>query len=427
MADKRIKVLTISDHPLLPSGVGTQTRYIIEALLKTGKFEVMSFGGAMNHRDYTPFRVEGHNDLWSVVPIDGYGDPPRLRAMVNEWKPDIIYFMTDPRFYHWLWNMAHEIRDKVPMIYYHVWDNKPYPTYNKSFYDSNDFIATISKVTSDIVQVVSPDVPEQYIPHAVDSEIFKPATSASDRIKCAEWKNNIPHTKTESGDDKMIFFWNNRNARRKQSGTLLYWWKDFLDIVGHDKAILIMHTDVHDSHGQPLDFIIQHLGIDQGQVMFSTNKLHPEDLAKFYKIADCTLNISDAEGFGLATLESLSSGTPIIVTMTGGLQEQVTDGENWFGIGIEPASKSIIGSMSVPFIYEDRISKEDFVQALVDIYNMDPKDRENLGKMGREHVLKNYNFKDFNKTWVDTMLNLHERCGSWENRKNYKSWELIEL
>ena len=83
-----------------------------------------------------------------------------------------------------------------------------------------------------------------------------------------------------------------------------------------------------------------------------------------YNIADCTLNISDAEGFGLATLESLSCQTPIIVNMTGGLQEQVTDGDDWFGIGIEPASKAIIGSQSVPYIYEDRISKEDFKAAL---------------------------------------------------------------
>jgi hypothetical protein len=28
MTDKKIKVLTISDHPLSPSGVGTQTKYM---------------------------------------------------------------------------------------------------------------------------------------------------------------------------------------------------------------------------------------------------------------------------------------------------------------------------------------------------------------------------------------------------------------
>ena len=42
--DKKIKVLTLGDMPLSPSGVGTQTKYMCEALLKTGKFKIISFG-----------------------------------------------------------------------------------------------------------------------------------------------------------------------------------------------------------------------------------------------------------------------------------------------------------------------------------------------------------------------------------------------
>ena len=37
-----------------------------------------------------------------------------------------------------------------------------------------------------------------------------------------------------------------------------------------------------------------------------------------YNIADVTINIASNEGFGLATCESLMSGTPIIVNVTGG-------------------------------------------------------------------------------------------------------------
>ena len=50
----------------------------------------------------------------------------------------------------------------------------------------------------------------------------------------------------------------------------------------------------------------------------------------------------------MATLESLSCGTPIIVNMTDGLREQVTDGKSWFGIGLEPDSKAIIGHNNYP-------------------------------------------------------------------------------
>ena len=150
-------------------------------------------------------------------------------------------------------------------------------------------------------------------------------------------------------------------------------------------------------------------------------------MAHLYNLADCTINISDAEGFGLATLESLSTETPIIVTMTGGLQEQVTDGENWFGIGIEPASKAIIGSQQVPYIYEDRISKEDFIDALNKIYAMPKEELAELGRKGREHVLKNYNFEDYQSTWVNLLEEIYQKYGSWEDRKGYQAWKMVQL
>ena len=94
--------------------------------------------------------------------------------------------------------------------------------------------------------------------------------------------------------------------------------------------MLLMHTEVKDPHGQDLEAIVNHLGLNKGQVLFSQQKVDLHNLAIMYNMADCTINISDAEGFGLATLESLSCGTPIIVNMTGGLQEQVEhEGKIW--------------------------------------------------------------------------------------------------
>ena len=421
MAAKKIKVLTISDHPLLPSGVGTQTKYIIEALLETGNFEIVSLAGAIKHDDYRPVRIPEWGENWTLIPTDGYANPDILRSALRQHRPDILYFMTDPRFYEWLWMMESEVRESVPMIYYHVWDNYPYPTYNGVWYKSNDFIASISKVTSDIVRTVAPEVEEKYIPHAVDPKFFFKRTDTDSLRKISELRKSI------NAVGKTVFVWNNRNARRKQPGSLLFWFKKFLDKVGHDKALLVMHTDLRDQHGQPLDYLADSLGLNQGQIVFSTAKLTPEDLALMYNMADCTLNISDAEGFGLGTLESLACGTPIIVNMTGGLQEQITDGENYFGVGLKPASKAIIGSLQVPYIREDRINEDEFVDALEYIHNMSPSERDDLGKLGIEHVIKNYNFDNFKQTWVKTMTDLYEKNGSWENRKNYSSWKVTEI
>ena len=420
MTEKKIKIFTISDMPLSPSGVGIQTKNVIESLLKTGKFQVITFGGAIKHPKHDPIKTEEWGDDWVIFPVDGFGNPDMVRSVIRNHRPDLLWFMTDPRFFGWLWEIEDEIRSQIPMVYYHVWDNFPAPMYNAKFYNSTDVICAISKVTHAIVEEVAPEVESYYIPHAVDSEVFKPLG----RIAA----ENLRKNQLEDSKDKFVFFWNNRNARRKQSGTLLYWFKEFLERVGEDKATLIMHTEPKDPNGQDLEHIAKELNMhDNGQVFFSKQKYPPNVLAEIYNMVDCTINISDAEGFGLATLESLSCGTPIIVNMTGGLQEQVTDGENWFGIGLEPVSKAVIGSQDIPYIYEDRLNKEEFIDALTTMLETSEEDRDKMGEAGREHVMKNYNFEDFIKRWPELLEDIHNRYGSWETRKGYKTWTFEEV
>ena len=350
------KILVIADSPLAPSGVGTQTKYMIEAMLRTGEFSFYCLAGALKHPDYRLQRINPYPEDWIIHPVDGYGDKALIRRLLKDLKPDALWFMTDPRFYVWLWDMSDEVRKNVPMIYYHVWDNYPYPNYNKQYYDSNDMVCTISKVTDDIVRTVSPDVKCMRIPHTVDTNVFK-----------------------------------------------------------------------KDPNGQDLTAIMNELGLIDGQILLSTTKLPPEDLANIYSAADCTINISDAEGFGLGTLESLSCETPIIVNMTGGMQEQVTDGKEWFGIGLEPSSKAIIGSQDVPYIYEDRLSKEDVVGALVRFYNLTKEERAEMGRKGRDHVTSNYSFAKYSGNWYQAFQHVFENHGSWDTRKNYKHWSIEEL
>ena len=127
----------------------------------------------MKHNDYKPQKTETYGDDLVIYPVDGYGNAEMIRSLIRLQKPDILWFMTDPRFYGWLWEVENEIRAAVPMVYYHVWDNYPYPKFNKVWYDSSDVVVTISKVTDDIVKTISPDLDVRYIPHAVNTDIFK--------------------------------------------------------------------------------------------------------------------------------------------------------------------------------------------------------------------------------------------------------------
>ncbi len=397
-----------------PSGVGTQSKYIIDALRKTGKYQFLCLGGAIKHPDYRPQKFQEYGDDLIVFPVDGYGTPEIIRSMLTHHKPDALWFMTDPRFYDWLWDMEDEIRNKIPMIYYHVWDNYPYPKFNKPFYDSTDIVVSISKLTHDIVNTVSPTVKSIYLPHSIDMNAFQKLP-----------QTQIDAIRKQHFGNKFLVFWNSRNARRKMSGSVVWWFKEFLDVVGKDKACLLMHTDPKDVHGQDLEAIIAELGLVNGEVKFSKNRSPTQELVAMYNAADVTACISDAEGFGLSCMESLACETPVIANMTGGLQEQVFNGTEYFGVGIKPASRAVIGSQQVPYIYEDRISNEDFVAGLVKLYNMTQEERNELGRKGRQHLLDNYNPDVLLPKW-DDIIQEAIGAGVWENRK-YDRWALKTL
>jgi hypothetical protein len=60
------------------------------------------------------------------------------------------------------------------------------------------------------------------------------------------------------------------------------------------------------------------------------------------------------------------------------------------------------------------------------MFNMPKEERERLGKLGQEYMLKEYNFKDFVKSWDELFEEITEKFGSWPN-KLYKRWRLTEV
>ena len=408
MTEKKIKILTLSDHPLYYSGVGIQSRIFIESMLQTNKYEFISLGAGLEHDDYTPVRTEQYGDDWRIFPIKGYGSEDMVRSVLREEKPDMLWMMTDPRRWTWLWQIEDEIRKHCTMVYYHVWDNLPAPHFNKPYYKSNDLVVCASELTKKAVSLVSEDTKQIYIPHTYDPSIYKKLPSED----VNEFK------KTYFGDeDKFIFFWNNRNTQRKNMTTVLWWYKKFLEENNNPENVtLLIHTDPEERTGTNIEQNISHLSIGNGQVLISPLKYEPEQMALLYNSVDCTINISDAEGFGLSTLESLACGTPIIVNKTGGLSEQVTDGEVVFGVAIEPSTRTIIGSQQVPYIYQDRVSERDFVDSLTSMYKNTKCKNEELGRLGMEYVKNKYNISNFAEKWHTALTELYNENGSWKNK-----------
>jgi glycosyltransferase involved in cell wall biosynthesis len=379
------------------SGVGTQTRYIIEGLLKTGKFKIISLGGAIKHKEYRPQKVEEFGDDWIILPINGYGDENMIRQLLDMEKPDAIWFMTDPRFFTWLFAMSDEIRDRnIPLLYYHVWDNYPVPDFNKPFYNSCDFIGCISKLTHNIICELGMKKNSAYIPHAVNYDIFRQFTN--------EEIQNLRKEKVDSIKNKFIVFYNSRNARRKMTSDIIKQYKMFLDQVGQDEAFFLLHTDPKDPEGGDLEALCHMLKLTPKQIMFSNMRLPPEEMANLYNIADVTINMSNNEGFGLSSLESLACGTPVISNRTGGLQDQniMEDGTE-LGVSIKPATRTLVGSQQIPYILDDRCSDEDVILALMKMYKMDKEERVKLGTKSAKHIRDNFSMEILVNGWYEAI------------------------
>jgi len=415
MFNKKIKVFLISDILISSSGVGIQSRYIVEGLMKSGKFIVRQFGGAIEHGSYQSVRFSEYGEDLIVIPVDGFGTKDQIRSFIRTEKPDIMILFTDPRFFVFFFEMANEVNPHLPIVYYNIWDHPPSPFFNAPYYRSCDYLACISKLTHRLISEVAPEIENCYLPHAVDDKIFRTLPEKD----VMEFKKAV----IPEGEDKFVFFYNSRNARRKMTSSIILWFDKFLQKVGKDKAILLMHTNPRDDAGSNLEEVIKYLGLVHGEVKFSQENIAPEGLALMYNMSDCTVNISNAEGHGLCATESLSCGTPIIVSMTGGLQDQVTDGQKWFGIGLEPVAKPLVGSQEVPYIFEDYVCEEQVVNAFLKMFEMSSRERREIGLLGQKHVQTNYNFNNFQQKWVELLEYIYDKYGSWP-KKNYKSFTL---
>jgi len=410
MTNKKLKVLVLSDHALSTSGVGTQTRHLIEGLLKKETWTFRQFGAALKHSDYRTVVV---NDDFIIKPIDGFGNPDLIRVTLATEKPDIIFIFTDPRFFTWLFDMEDEIRAICPIVWWHVWDNYPYPEFNNDYYEATDLISCHSHMTYTMIKERFPEK-TNFIPHALPDQLF----FKMNKSEILKFKSSLLG---EDRDDHFVGIWVNRNAKRKRPSDLLQSWKIFLDDLekteGHRKATLIMHTDPHDHEGPNLFAVAELLGV-QDNVFFSKDRLEFEKMNVLYNISDFCVNTSYAEGFGLSTLEAMMTGTPIIAPKTGGLTRQVVDhrdnSEN--GVALDIDLKTLVGSQSVPYIYEDYASNSNFAKAFHKLYKLDEKEKDRLSKKVSEYAHSEFSYQKTIDLWHETMLDTLEKFKSNKDR-----------
>ena len=454
---KKKKILLFSDDLRMSSGVGTMSREIVMGTLD--EFDWVQVGGAIKHPDKGKMidmdksvREEtGIEDAsLKVYPVDGYGDPNILRNLMQIEKPDAIMIYTDPRFWIWLFNMEHEIRQNIPIFYYNIWDDLPYPMWNEPYYESCDLIMNISKQTHNIVQNVCKDKPRTdwdstYVPHGINEKYFYPVENEKERLEMNKMKSELFQGK----DIDFCMLYNNRNIRRKLTSDTILAFREFaygLPKEKRDKVAFVLHTQPVDQNGTDLPAVVEAMCPDLN-IIFSTQKLTNQHLNYLYNICDLTINLASNEGFGLGTCEALMCGTPIIVNVTGGLQDQCgfkIDGkhltyEDYGKIGslhdwrlwednkaltygewvkpVWPKSRSLQGSPPTPYIFDDRCDWVEAGERIREWYDMKPSDRKHCGRLVHEFV-----------TSDESMMSARHMCQLFKDHMNtaFDKWTTRE-
>jgi len=459
---KKKTILLLSDDLRMSSGIATVSKEIVLGTLD--KFHWVQLGAAVNHPEKGK-EIDLGNDVrkttgikdasLKIIPWTGYGDANIIRELIMRHQPDAILHFTDPRYWRWLYDMEAEIRQNIPILFYHIWDDLPDPDYNRNYYESCDWLGCISRQTYGIVSRVGniesetiktlEDWQVDYVPHGINSNTYKPTEVPSDFRKQV----------TDGKDYKFVLFWMNRNIKRKQPSDVIWAFKKFVDgLPEEDKneVCLIMHTAPRDKNGTDLFAVAEKIapGLD---IKFSTERINQKELNYIYNIADCTINIAGNEGFGLVTAESVMAGTPIIVNVTGGLQDQcgfkkkstkkyftaedykqigslhnyrewedkVTHGE-WVK-PIFPKVQTMVGSLPTPYIIDDKVDVYDVADSIRYWYDKTPEQRTKAGLKGREEFLgeMGLNSENMCKTLVD---GIETTFKNWKPKKKFNVYKL---
>lgn len=355
----------------------------------------------------------GYSDASVVIYPDTvyneqYSCMNNLRYIMSKHKIDGILFFTDPRYYIWVFENEREIRSQVPLMYYNIWDNLPYPLWNTPYYQSCDGLFAISKQTYNInVQLLRDTIKDKivrYIPHGIEDSYFP---MNGDEPSLIKYKKEL----FGDNDYEFVLLFNARNMGRKNISDLIFAWQMFTEELPTGvarKCVLALHCNPIDYSGTDLIACYEdNCNVGITKILFINKNLSFQDMNLMYNISDGVILPSYAEGWGLSITEAMITGRMFIATVTGGMQDQMrftNENGEWISFSKDFPTNSVgryeehgdwcipvwsatahsVGSPRTPYIYEDSVRIEDIYKAIKQLYNLGPEERKERGMRGRE-------------------------------------------
>lgn len=364
--NRKLRILCYMDSPTCATGFGTVSRNILEALHKTGNYDIDVLG--------INYWGDPHNFPYRIWPVgnnperDPYGRK-KIANMIPRMDFDILFFMQDSFILDFLPELMPHLKQTIDrpfksVVYFPI-DGAPKENWvrNISFCDE---VITYANFGKKLCQDVYPLVGDMStMPHGVNTDEYKVLSES----EVKEFRKNYfgKHA------DKFIFMNLNRNQQRKDIPRTI---QAFAELRKTEpNTLLYLHMAKQDQ-GWNLPEVVKAHGFNISDDVvfpenFGPNQGYPREVVNMlYNCTDCVVSTCVGEGWGLGWIEAMAAKTPVIMPRNTAMEEVITDDVGY-----------LVGSGSNPSLYTVLPNDNEVIRPLVDVEDL---------TATMKHILNNY-------------------------------------
>lgn len=316
-----MKILAVGDSLRINTGYGIVNRYLLSHFASSGH-DVIQIGiGHTEPSERIIIDNEGHYLQLYPSYMGGEFCETTVKYVIAQWAPDVYFNCNDyfsafymPQFKQDLLRSA----GQAPIwLHYGIVDGPDTISTYRSIIESIDKPVVATQYAYN--QVIKHNPRAEVIPHGYDGQFFYRRDD-----------DTIIKLKRSLGiSDRFVIGAANRNIGRKNFPLMLKAYAEFKKEEKASDALLFMLCDPHDPSGYDLSIWMRKFGLkftnNPALVDSKTDVLfHPKyinaiqnlttiELAESFNTFDIHFSTSDAEGFGLTTLETMACGIPNII------------------------------------------------------------------------------------------------------------------
>lgn len=396
MNDKKIRILSVGDNPLVSTGYGQVYNNLLTRWCKAKPdWEFYHIG--WQNQDRMHQRKEGYFMLPMGRIEHGYD---AVAENLIKLQPEIFISLSDVGYqsgYVQVVNDARQAGWRGKWLAYTPLDSHGWAWTWDEIFQHPDINIAMAKFGE--AQMKKHNVPNvTCIPHGVDLEVYKPVDK--DTRATLKAKYNL--------SDKFVVGYVGRNQKRKMLDRLLM----SFAIFAKDKpdVVLLLHTDeepVRDGMGWSLPYMLNLFGI-KDKVKLTKSKLdvqvrqkiQPENMNEIYNMMDVFAYYTGGEGFGLPGIECQASGVPLIMTDCTTAYDFCKPENRIAKLKDKHNRDSIdIGANGIYFMYPDDIHGAALLNKFYHLSKLNPVEYAKEGIEARK-IATQYSWEDMANAWI---------------------------